>query len=196
MLEHGRRQDDSHEVFRDSIVGRFMGDLLSPFSASAKSLHTPPPLIHSADSIDVVAKRFLGSAVPFYQWYTDFVGLYDVISFAHPLFARRLLSPLSMCHPVDYRKYLSADYSHVMRTILTPPEIVVTGNIAEYLWLAEADAGVVGAYVRALVKGRLVACRVWPDLGSDGEERARKLLQVVVDQGRLESVQDVLRRRW
>lgn len=45
MLEHGRRHDDSQEVFRDSIVGRFMSDLLVPFSASAsaKSLHTPPP---------------------------------------------------------------------------------------------------------------------------------------------------------
>ncbi|OJT04362.1 RNA polymerase II-associated protein 1 [Trametes pubescens] len=206
MLEHGQQQDDSQEeVFRDNIVERFMTDLLAPFSASAsaKSLHTPPPSIHSADSIDVVAKRFLGSAVPFYQWYTDFVGLYDAISFAHPLFARLLLPPLSMRYPVDYRKYLWADYSHVMRTIRTPPEAVVTGSIAEYLWPVETDAEVVGAYLRALVKGGLegfvrlvavhhVACRIWPDLGSDGEERTQKLLQAVVDQGGIEAVRDVV----
>lgn len=101
MLEHGQQQDDSQEeVFRDNIVERFMGDLPAPFSAPAKSLHTPPPLIHSADSIDVVAKRFPWGAVPFYQRYTDFFGLYDAISFAHPLFARLLLSPLSMHYPV------------------------------------------------------------------------------------------------
>lgn len=180
-----------------------MGDLLAPFSASSKSLHTPPPSIHSADSIDVVAKRFPWSAVRFYQWYTDFVGFYDAISFAHPLFVRLLLSLLSMRHPVDYRKCLWADCSHVMRTIRTPPEGVVTGNIAEYLWPVETDAEVVGAYLRALVKGGLdgfvrlvavhhVACRIWPDLGSDGEERAQKLLQAVVDQSGLEAVRDIV----
>ncbi|KAI0642917.1 hypothetical protein C8Q79DRAFT_1095487 [Trametes meyenii] len=206
MLEHGQQQNDSQdEVFRDTIVERFMADLLAPFSASAsaKTLHTPPPSIHTSDSIDVVAKRFLGSAVPFYQWYTDFVGLYDAISFAHPLFARLLLPPLSMRYPVDYRKYLWADYNHVMRTIRVPPEAVITGSIAEYLWPVETDVEVVGAYLKALVKGPLdgfvrlvavhhVACRIWPDLGSDGEEKPQKLLQAVVGQGNLEVVRDVV----
>lgn len=77
-----------------------------------------------------------------------------------------------------------------MRTIRTAPEAVFTGSMD--LWPVETDAEIVGAYLRALVKGRLAACRVRPDLGSDGEERARKLLQVVVDQGRLEAVRDVL----
>ncbi|KAH9891893.1 hypothetical protein C8Q73DRAFT_763345 [Cubamyces lactineus] len=206
MLEHGQQQSDSQEeVFRDSIVERFMTDLLAPFSASAsaKTLKTPPPSIHTSDSIDIVAKRFLGSAVPFYQWYTDFVGLYDSISFAHPLFARLLLPPLSMRYPVDYRKYLWADFNHVMRTIRVPPEAVITGSIAEYLWPVETDAEVVGAYLRALVKGPLdgfvrlvavhhIACRVWPDLGSDGEEKAQKLLRAVVDQGGHEVVREIV----
>ena len=58
---------------------------------------------------------------------------------------------------------------------------VVTGSIAEYLWPVETDAEVVGAYLRALVKGSLegfvrlvavhhTACNIWPDLGSSGEE--------------------------
>ncbi|KAI0329043.1 hypothetical protein GY45DRAFT_1305696 [Cubamyces sp. BRFM 1775] len=206
MLEHGQQQSDSQEeVFRDSIVERFMADLLAPFSASAsaKTLKTPPPSIHTSDSIDTVAKRFLGSAVPFYQWYTDFIGLYDSISFAHPLFARLLLPPLSMRYPVDYRKYLWADFNHVMRTIRVPPEAVITGSIAEYLWPVETDAEVIGAYLRALVKGPLdgfvrlvavhhVACRVWPDLGSDGEEKAQKLLRAVVDQGGHEVVREIV----
>ncbi|KAI0629796.1 hypothetical protein C8Q77DRAFT_1138609 [Trametes polyzona] len=206
MLEHGQQQSDSQdEVFRDTVVERFMADLLAPFSAgaSAKTLHTPPPSIHTADSIDVVAKRFLGSAVPFYQWYTDFVGLYDAVSFAHPLFARLLLPPLSMRYPVDFRKYLWADFHHVMRTIRVPPEEVVTGSIAEYLWPVETDVEVIGAYLRALVKAPLdgfvrlvavhhVACRIWPDLGSDGEEKAKKLLRAVVDQGGHEVVRDIV----
>ncbi|EJF55862.1 hypothetical protein DICSQDRAFT_175427 [Dichomitus squalens LYAD-421 SS1] len=206
MLEHGQQQDDSsEEVFRDTIVGRLMTELLAPFSASAsaKTLKTPPPSIHTSDSIDVVAKRFLGNAVPFYQWYTDFVGLYDAISFAHPLFARLLLPPLSMRYPADYRKYLWADFNHVLRTIRTAPEDVVTGSIAEYLWPVETDAEVVGAYLRALVKGSLegfvrlvavhhIACNIWPDLGSVGEERTKKLLKAVLVQGGLEAIRDVV----
>ncbi|KAI0655427.1 hypothetical protein C8Q70DRAFT_923748 [Cubamyces menziesii] len=206
MLEHGQQQSDSQEeVFRDSIVERFMTDLLAPFSASAsaKTLKTPPPSMHTSDSIDTVAKRFLGSAVPFYQWYTDFVGLYDSISFAHPLFARLLLPPLSMRYPVDYRKYLWADFNHVMRTIRVPPEAVITGSIAEFLWPVETDAEVIGAYLRALVKGPLdgfvrlvavhhIACRVWPDLGSDGQEKAQKLLRAVVDQGGHQVIREIV----
>ncbi|KAI0823962.1 hypothetical protein BC628DRAFT_1323797 [Trametes gibbosa] len=209
MLEHGQQQSTSQEeVYRDTIVERFMTDLLAPFTASASenTLRTPPPSIHSSDSIDVVAKRLLGSAVPFYQWYTDFVGLYDSISFAHPLFARLLLPPLSMRYPVDYRKYLWADFNHVMRTIRVSPEAVITGSVAEYLWPVETDADVIGAYIRALVKGPLdgfvrliavhhVACRVWPDLGSDGEDKAAKLLQAVVDQGGHDVVRDIVHYR-
>ncbi|KAI0694709.1 hypothetical protein C8Q76DRAFT_802946 [Earliella scabrosa] len=206
MLEHGQQQtDSSEEVFRDSAVERLITDLLLPVSASAspKTLRTPPPSIHSADSIDVVAKRFLGAGVPFYQWYTDFVALYDAVSFAHPLFARLLLPPLSMRYPADYRKYLWADYNHVMRTVRTAPADVVTGSIAEYLWPVETDAEVVGAYLRALVKDPLegfvrlvavhhLACRIWSDLGSDGEERATKLLRALVDQGGFDAVRDVV----
>ncbi|KAH9850156.1 hypothetical protein C2E23DRAFT_836503 [Lenzites betulinus] len=206
MLEHGQQQSTSQEeVFRDTIVERFMTDLLAPFSASASenTLRTPPPSIHSSDSIDVVAKRLLGSAVPFYQWYTDFVGLYDSISFAHPLFARLLLPPLSMRYPMDYRKYLWADYNHVIRTIHVTPEGVITGSIAEYLWPVETDADVIGAYLRALVKSPLdgfvrliavhhIACRIWTDLGADGEDKAAKLLQAVVAQGAHDVVRDIV----
>ncbi|KAI1788890.1 hypothetical protein LXA43DRAFT_893923 [Ganoderma leucocontextum] len=219
MLEHGQQQTDSaEEVFRDALVARFMAELLAPFSASAsaKTLKTPPPSmqIHAAESsslsIDAVAKRFLGGAVPFYQWYTDLVALYDAVSFAHPLFARLLLPPLSMRYPVDYRKYLWADFGQVVRTVRTPPEEVITGSIAEYLWPVEGDAEVVGAYLRALVRGTLegfvrlvavhhVACNIWPDLGlgsgGGGEEKAKKLLRAVVDQGGLEAVRDVVMYR-
>ena len=156
-----------------------------------------------------MARRFLGSAVPFYQWYTDLVTLYDGVSFAHPLFARLLLPPLSMRYPADYRRFLWADFGQAVRTVRTPPGDVVTGSIAEYLWPAEGDAEVVGAYLRALVRGALegflrvvavhhVACNIWPDLRGEGaaggrgegggEERARKLLRAVVDQGGLEVV--------
>ncbi|KAM5540782.1 hypothetical protein V8D89_005426, partial [Ganoderma adspersum] len=216
MLEHGQEQHHADsaadEVFRDTVVARLMAELLAPLSASASTttLRTPPPsLLHSSpssesSSIDAVAQRFLGRGVPFYQWYTDLVALYDGISFAHPLFARVLLPPLAMRYPPDYRRFLWADFAQAVRTVRTPPADVVTGSVAEYLWPVEGEAGVFGAYVGALVRGPLegfvrlvavhhVACNIWPDLGLGmGEEKAKKLLRAVVDQGGFEAVRDVV----
>ncbi|PIL35079.1 hypothetical protein GSI_02867 [Ganoderma sinense ZZ0214-1] len=222
MLEHGQQQtdtDSADEVFRDALVSRFTSELLAPLSASASTatLRTPPPSTHapssssssSSPSLDVVAQRFLGRGVPFYQWYTDLVALYDAVSFANPLFARLLLPPLSMRYPADYRRFLWADFGQAVRTLRTPPEDVVTGSVAEYLWPVEGEPEVVGAYLRALVRGPLegfvrlvavhhVACNIWPDLGSSGggngsgEEKARKLLRALVDQGGVDAVRDVV----
>ncbi|KAI0917629.1 hypothetical protein AcW1_007210 [Taiwanofungus camphoratus] len=206
MLEHGQQQNDSaEEVFRDSMVSQFMEDLLAPFGAatSLSSLAvSPSPNTH--ESLEAVAARFLGPSTPFYQFYTDFVGLYDAISFSHPLFARLLLPPSSMRYPLDYRRYLWADYGHVLKTIRTPIESVITDSIGEYLWPVEADAQIIGAYVRALVKGSLtgfvrlvaihhVACNIWPDLyGAGTEEKASKLLKAVTDQGAFDVVREVV----
>ncbi|KAH8082422.1 hypothetical protein BXZ70DRAFT_1068239 [Cristinia sonorae] len=213
MLEHGQQQESetsAEEVFRDAIVGDFMKDLLAPFTIGSSS--TNPESTESTVLLDVVATRFLGPSTPFYQYYTDFVGLYDSISFSHPLFARLLLPPISMRYPSDFRKYLWVDYAHVIRTIKTPVEDVVAGSIAEYLWPVETNAEIITGYLRATTKGhadgflRLVAvhhiaCNIWPDLRSAderedvAEERAVKLLQAVDNQGQLEGVREIVTYR-
>ncbi|EMD39597.1 hypothetical protein CERSUDRAFT_111906 [Gelatoporia subvermispora B] len=205
MLEHGQQQSDSvEEVFRDIIVGQFMDALVAPFTVS-----TAPQLTQDStakqDNLEVVAARFLGSGTPFYQFYTDFVGLYDAISFSHPLFARLLLPPTSMRYAVDYRKYLWADYAHVVKTIRTLPDQVITADLKEHLWPVETDSEAITAYLRVLIKGGLegvvrlvavhhVACNIWPDLreAKDGDEKAGKLLKAVVDQGGFDAVRDVM----
>nr|VWO97883.1 Cytochrome P450 monooxygenase CYP52X1 [Ganoderma boninense] len=224
MLEHDQPQpsaaDGADEVFRDALVARFASELLAPLSAAASTatLRTPPPSLQPQSSssfvtLDTVAQRLLGRGVPFFQWYTDLVALYDAVSFADPLFARVLLPPLSMRYPPDYRRVLWADFGHAVRTLRTPPGDVVTGSVAEYLWPVEGEPEVVGAYVRALVRGPLegfvrlvavhhVACNVWPDLSAgstsggsaagSGGEKGRKLLRAVVDQGGVEAVRDVV----
>ncbi|KZT69607.1 hypothetical protein DAEQUDRAFT_765434 [Daedalea quercina L-15889] len=204
MLEHGQQHNDStEEVFRDKIVGQFMDDLVAPFTASAspRSLSLPTP-VDSSQSLERVATRFLGASTPFYQFYTDFVALYDATSFSHPLFARLLLPPTSMRYPVDFRKFLWADYAHLLKTVMTPIEAVLTDNLGEYLWPVERDPEVVGAYLRALVKGlpegflrfvavHHVACNIWQDLSDTTEEKAQRLLRAVVDQGSLEVIREV-----
>lgn len=203
MLEHGQQQETSvEEVFRDTIVGRFMEDLLAPFIVSSTSLTSD-----TGASLEEVAKPFLGSGTPFYQYYTDFVGLYDSISFSHPVFARLLIPPLSMRYPADYRKYLWADFSHVVRTIKTPVEAIISADVREYLWPIETNPEVTSAYLRALVKGQTegfmhvvavhhIACGIWPDLKGESaaeyDEKAVKLLQAVASQANPTVIKDVV----
>ncbi|KAJ6581338.1 hypothetical protein B0H19DRAFT_1369701 [Mycena capillaripes] len=215
MLEHGQPQSDSaEEVFRDGLVGRLMDELLAPFTAAAATTSPSSPVIPSPPpqpDLEQVSAGFLGPSTPFYQYYTDLVALYDAISFAHPTFARLLLPPTAMRYAPDYRRLLWNDYGHVLRTVRTEPADVL-GDLGGYLWPAEADAQMLGAYLRALVNskggGRLqgfprmvathhVACSIWPDL-RDGvmtevsEERAEKLLRVVVEQGDVKVVREVV----
>ncbi|KAJ6518694.1 hypothetical protein C8R45DRAFT_2812 [Mycena sanguinolenta] len=213
MLEHGQPHsggDSSEEVFRDATVGRLLGDLLAPYAAAASTAEVelsspviPSPPAHS--DLEDVAVGFLGAGTPFYQYYTDFVALYDAISFAHPTFARLLLPPTSMRYALDYRRHLWNDFGHVLKSVRTEPQDVVVADLGEYLWPVESDAQMIGAYLRALVNGgglhgflRLVAthhvaCSIWPDLReSGGEERAEKLLRVVLHQGEIEVVREVV----
>ncbi|KAJ7171649.1 hypothetical protein C8R43DRAFT_1231178 [Mycena crocata] len=208
MLEHGQAQSDSaEEIFRDHIVGQLMVDILAPFTTAAAS----PSGTSTQPDLEQVGVRFLGTGTPFYQYYTDFVALYDAISFSHPTFARLLLPPTSMRYAPDYRRLLWNDFGHLLKTIRTSPADIVAADLAEYLWPVETDAQMLGAYLRALIKVPMqgflrvvamhhVACSIWPDLREStadvpGQDRAEKLLKAIVDQGGLEVVADVLRYR-
>ncbi|KAJ6573827.1 hypothetical protein DFH09DRAFT_382038 [Mycena vulgaris] len=218
MLEHGQAQNDSAaEVFRDRVVGQLMDDILAPFAATVPSSASPSsPVIPSPPSqsnLEQVAVAFLGASTPFYQYYTDFVALYDAISFSHPTFARLLLPPISMRYAPDYRRHLWNDFGHVLKTIRTSPADVISADLSEYMWPIETDPQMLGAYLRSLVKVRLqgflrlvaihhVAYNIWPDLRERstepavlGEDRGARLLKVVLDQGAPEVVSEVLRYR-
>jgi hypothetical protein len=208
MLEHGQAQSDSaDEVFRDSVVGQYAHDLLAPFTyAAAPSSHNIAASTHGG--LEIAAAQFLGTSTPFYQYYTDFVALYDAVSFSQPLFSRLLIPPLSMQYAPDYRKHLWNDFGHVLRTVRTPIHEVVASDLGEYLWPVESDPLMISSYLRALVKGPLdgfmrflavhhIACNVWPDLqGVDGSnDRGEKLLKAVVSQGGDDVVREVVRYR-
>ncbi|KAG5641607.1 hypothetical protein DXG03_004644 [Asterophora parasitica] len=207
MLEHGQTQTDSvEEVFRDRLVGQLMDDLIRPYTISAAWSVSPTPIDPPRD-LEQVATKFLG-ATPFYQYYTDFVALYDAISFSHPLFARLLLPPTSMRYPIDYRKHLWNDVGHILKNIRTPVDQVICKDIREYLWPIETDSQVLGGYLRALLKENLqgfmhlvalnhIASNIWPDLhGAEWlEGRASKLLKAVVEQGGHERVKEIVRYR-
>jgi RNA polymerase II-associated protein 1 len=207
MLEHEQPQNDSvEEVFRDTVVANFIDDLLAPFAWSA-AVDTSEST-STQGNLEIVATRFLGSSTPFYQYYTDFVALYDSISFSHPQFARLLLPPTSMRYAPDYRKHLWGDFGHVLRTIRTPVDQVISGDLREYLWPIENDGPLLSSYLQALIQGPLegfvrslavhhIAYNIWPDLGGDNVEAGKsiKLLKAVAKQSTESEMREILQYR-
>ncbi|KAG1766618.1 hypothetical protein EV702DRAFT_791069 [Suillus placidus] len=215
MLEHGQQQEysspatgDEEEVFRDLIVSKSMSDLLVPFTLGA-SASSPSSKLPDID-LEQASLPFLGSGTPFYQFYTDFLALYDAISFSHPIFASLLLPPLALTYPIDYRRLLWADFAHVLRTVRTPVDQVIAGDLRDFLYPVEKGE-MIGKYVSPVLQGSVdgflrlitvhhVACNIWPDLrseevGPEQEDVAKKLLKMVVEKGDGRAVHEVLRYR-
>ncbi|KAG2063555.1 hypothetical protein BDR04DRAFT_1163558 [Suillus decipiens] len=86
-----------------------MSDLLTLFALSATSASSPSSKLPDIN-LEQASLPLLGSGTPFYQFYTDFLALYDAISFSHPIFASLLLPPLALTYPIDYHRILWADF--------------------------------------------------------------------------------------
>ncbi|KAB5589329.1 Cytoplasmic protein [Ceratobasidium theobromae] len=200
MLEHGQPHDDSSsEIFRDSHIERMMGSLLSEISLGSNRRDGP---INMSPLETIAGQRLSGQ--PFYQFYTDLVGLYDAISFAHPLFSRVLLPPLSMNYETDYRRLFWGDYGHILRSIQTELADVPSNTLDEWLWPRDKDGEMIGWYLKGLMKGGVqgflrfiavhhVATSIWPDfhnaegegateMSSKDEDRTRMIIGAMVHQ--------------
>ncbi len=187
MLEHGQAQgafsasgEGREEVFRDNVVAELMEALLLPLTLSASTNGLSAlSSTDDQDDLEVAAARFLGSGMPFFQFYTDFVMLYDATSFGHPLFATLLLPPLAQRYAPDYRRLLYDDTVHVLGTVRTPAERVIGESVGAFLWPAEQAPLIVRAMLSLLVGRRArvpiegfvrwmavhhVAANVWLDL--------------------------------
>ncbi|THU78396.1 hypothetical protein K435DRAFT_973548 [Dendrothele bispora CBS 962.96] len=232
MLEHEQEMENpqegmGEEVFRDAAVERLMTELVRPFmlgermKASSSSFNSRSKPLSNASSeltLEETSLPFLGpSNTPFYQFYTDLVGLYDAISFSHPLFGKVLIPPTSMRYAVDYRRLLWCDYPHILRSLRIPVEQVIVGSqgVKEWLWPLEKDSRMLGAYVGVLIRfgGAVegfvrwialhhVAGNIWEDLAEaageskfneNQKDRAKKLLKTVVQQGTKDIVGEILR---
>ncbi|KAF4617444.1 hypothetical protein D9613_005772 [Agrocybe pediades] len=213
MLEHGQPQNDSsEEVFRDDVVGGLMKEVLRPYASSSQDV-VPLSAVPNKD-LEKVAARFLGPSVPFFQFYTDFVSLYDAISFSHQTFALLLVPPTSMRYPVDFRKHLWCDFNHVVRTIRVSASEVLSADVGEFLYPIETDPQVIASFLGSLLKDNIhdfmrfvalhhIASNIWPDLQDldketpfvKNEERSSTLLKAIVLQGGNELVKDVVHYR-
>ncbi|GAA6004075.1 hypothetical protein JCM10207_002413 [Rhodosporidiobolus poonsookiae] len=146
------------EVFRDVAVQHSLAALLGTLSVSQQD---PPQLLlpdtrPAALTIEGISATV--SSAPYYQLYTDLVGLYDSISLSDRSFGLVLLPPLAMGYPADYRRLLWTDYAHLLRTLRFNVDEAISdkqgeGALSAFLEPREESEAVLAAYVDALATG-------------------------------------------
>ncbi|KAL1407551.1 hypothetical protein Q8F55_006984 [Vanrija albida] len=166
MLEHGQQDGPNSvtDVFRDPAVADSLKAILD--ALSVPSHLAPAPAVAP---LEAAALRFLGEGVPFFQFYTDLLALFESISFGDNLFARTLLPPLAMTYPVDYRRLFWAEQPDSLRSIrVADNEVPLEASVAGvYFSPLETERDVLHGYARALVT-------------SVGEQRSPFLFRVAV----------------
>ncbi|KPV72422.1 uncharacterized protein RHOBADRAFT_55888 [Rhodotorula graminis WP1] len=202
------------EVFRDPACQASLGALLAELSVGAQA----SPQVLLADERDASATiegvSAVVSSAPFYQLYTDLVGLYDAISLSDRLFGLVLLPPLAMAYPIDYRRLIWTDYAHVLPALKFSVDEAISdvggaGALSAYLAPAESSEPMLAAYVDALVGGRVSSERT-PFLhfvalhhvaaallehDSPAQKSAVKLVKALVGRGASKTLGEVARYR-
>ncbi|GHJ89922.1 hypothetical protein NliqN6_6324 [Naganishia liquefaciens] len=154
VLEQVDPADDEEtvqsELFRDPVIEQSMGRFLAPLLRSSEQ--QPSSKIENMADI---AKSFLGTATTFYQFYYDFIELYESISLGHKIFGQLALPPLAHTYPLDYRKLIWCEQSSVLRTLRMSFDDVPRehGTLGTYFEPIEEDDDILRGYARALVEG-------------------------------------------
>lgn len=190
MLEHGQQTPTNQsetDLFRDPIISKSLKSLIS-LTLSPR----PPESTTSPLNLEQACLSFLGSETPFFQWYTDFLALYESISFSDHAFTQLLLPPLAMTYPVDYRRLFWSENTSILRGIrLQKDEIPLEDprGIEVYFEPVEEDQNVLDGMIRAAARRWLregtflhevAVHHLSSSLWGDGEESVRKGLMVGV----------------
>lgn len=138
------------DLYRDEQVS----DSLEKLFKLANKLHLNEIRKQSDDSLEDACHRQFGTLLPFYQLFTDLLGLYDGISFGMELFGRAILVPLQMRYAVEYRRLLWIDYAHYLKTITTTAKDA-PNDIQSYLYEQENDESVIRGMSLALLSGHV-----------------------------------------
>ncbi|OCF56104.1 hypothetical protein L486_06045 [Kwoniella mangroviensis CBS 10435] len=170
MLEHGQTSSnvvDEVEVFRDNAVSGLMRDLMGLLTTKTvtKNEDEDQDIEEVGDGdvnaqgqgeLEIISIPFLGTGVPFYQFYQDFLQLYESISFSDPLFTQLLLPVLSMDYSRDYRKLIWVDHHSLLKNIRTTlSQVPIIGRMKDYYQPLETDQEILTSYARAVVSGMI-----------------------------------------
>ncbi|SCV73818.1 BQ2448_6248 [Microbotryum intermedium] len=154
----------STDLYRNQGVDFSLRKLLTPWCVASEPLQLNKADVRSCEDT-LEGHSAMVSSAPFYQLYSDLLGLYDSISLGHEVFAWVLLPPLAMSYPVDYRRLLWIDHAHLLRQITTRVENVVSdchdpeARLSCFLEPAESDLTVLSAYAKALSLGDVTQWR-------------------------------------
>jgi len=185
MLEHGQQTPTNHsetDLFRDSTISSSMKSLISLTLSPTKA----------TSNLEQACISFLGLETPFFQWYTDFLALYESISFSDHSFTQLLFPPLSMAYPVDYRRLFWSEHTSIIRGIRLEEKDVPlehTKGLEAFYEPEETDQNVLDGMIRASSRGWLreatflygvavhhLAATLW----GDSPEESRKGMMVGV----------------
>ncbi|CAO1630988.1 unnamed protein product [Sympodiomycopsis kandeliae] len=221
MLEAGIQGDlrkwtgalTGKDLFRDATIVPHLSILIT-VHATRLSMEeqqcTPIP------TFDEISPNHFGTETSYYSFYTDLIGLYDSISFGNELFSIVLLPPLSNTYPIDYRRLIWKDYSHLLPSI---NQILIkdcpAGGIQRFLSTETRkkeedvkgyteETEMLHAYTSALLQGRLqnehgvmfaiaihhIALALWDQAQMD--QRAKSLARAVFSQASMQIQQIVL----
>ncbi|GAA5934592.1 uncharacterized protein JCM15063_004625 [Sporobolomyces koalae] len=150
------------DLFRHPSVQCSLSALFEPLRISSSTARPIVPRASVESTLEPPLERVSGvvSTAPFYQLYTDFLGLYDSISLSNPLFGLCLLPPLSQLYPNDYRRLLWTDYSHLLKTLRFEPHEVISdvandgvsdSRLSTWFYPRETNETMLKAYVDAVV---------------------------------------------
>jgi len=154
MLEHGQQTPTNHsetDLFRNSTISTSLKSLIS-------LTLTPLPPSAKESNLEQACISFLGPETPFFQWYTDFLALYESISFSDHSFTQLLFPPLSMKYPVDYRRLFWSEHTSILRGIrLESTDIPLESEqgLEAFYEPLEKDQNVLDGMIRASSRGWL-----------------------------------------
>lgn len=143
------------DLFREPVISSLISKL---FNISKKIASISCHGSTSIPTLEEVSIKSLPNGIPFYQFYTDLLGLYDSISFGDDLFGRIVLSPTSMRYPVDYRKLLWDNYVSSIKTIrckISESPSEAGHGIWEFLEPVEKDDGILRSYLNTLLSEQI-----------------------------------------
>ncbi|GAA5980086.1 hypothetical protein JCM5350_001758 [Sporobolomyces pararoseus] len=155
------QQEGERDLFRLPSIEYSISKLLSPLQIHSLPTQTlPPPAPYSSSSSTSSSSEnekkptclesihSLQSSSTFFQFYQDFLHLYDSISLGDKNFSLLLLPTLSMEFELDYRKLVWCDdqYQHLLKTL---NKII---KVEDVISTEEEESKVTGSYLYPVEK--------------------------------------------
>ncbi|CAG8588741.1 14079_t:CDS:2, partial [Acaulospora colombiana] len=95
--------------------------------------------------------------IPFYQFFSDFTGVYAAESSGNKLFAQLIILPLSSIYPTDFKLLVWSDLHDVLGTISIDhwDVLCINSTLVSYFWPLESSTAVLQSFVNAILHDKV-----------------------------------------